>query len=87
MRAKITAAGAPYIQDVVITGLNEKEVGALIIPALIPCRKALGLPDSATMRDIAQHEKMQVCHGCHDHRISQVCHRFSQPSCQSSCFD
>ena len=59
MRAKITAAGAPYIQDVVITGLNEKEVGALIIPALIPCRKALGLDDSATMRDIAQHEKMQ----------------------------
>jgi feruloyl-CoA synthase len=60
MRAKITAAGAPYIQDVVITGLNEKEVGALIIPALIPCRKALGLPDIATMRDIAQHEKMQA---------------------------
>jgi feruloyl-CoA synthase len=59
MRAKIIAAGAPYIQDVVITGLNEKEVGALIIPALIPCRKALGLPDSATMGDIAQHEKMQ----------------------------
>ncbi len=59
MRAKITAAGAPYIQDVVITGLNEKEVGALIIPALIPCRKALGLDDSATMRDIALHEKMQ----------------------------
>jgi feruloyl-CoA synthase len=60
MRAKITAAGAPYIQDVVITGLNEKEVGALIIPALIPCRKALGLNDSSTMRDIAQHEKMQA---------------------------
>jgi feruloyl-CoA synthase len=60
MRAKITAAGAPYIQDVVITGLNEKEVGALIIPALIPCRKALGLDDSATMREIAQHEKMQA---------------------------
>ncbi len=60
MRAKITAAGAPYVQDVVITGLNEKEVGALIIPALIPCRKGLGLPDIATMRDIAQHEKMQA---------------------------
>jgi feruloyl-CoA synthase len=59
MRAKIIAVGAPYIQDVVITGLNEKEVGALIIPALIPCRKALGLDDGATMQDIAQHEKMQ----------------------------
>jgi feruloyl-CoA synthase len=59
MRAKIIAAGAPYIQDVVIAGLNEKEVGALIIPALIPCRRALGLDDGATMRDIAMHEKMQ----------------------------
>jgi feruloyl-CoA synthase len=59
MRAKIIAAGAPFIQDVVITGLNEKEVGALIIPALIPCRKAFGLADNATMADIALHAPMQ----------------------------
>jgi feruloyl-CoA synthase len=59
LRAKIIAAGAPYIQDVVITGLNEKEVGALIIPALIPCRKALELSDSASMSDVALHPKMQ----------------------------
>jgi feruloyl-CoA synthase len=59
MRAKIIAAGAPFIQDVVITGLNEKEVGALIIPALIPCRKAFGLADSASMADIALHAPMQ----------------------------
>jgi feruloyl-CoA synthase len=32
MRAKIIAAGAPYVQDVVITGLNLKEVGALVFP-------------------------------------------------------
>jgi feruloyl-CoA synthase len=44
---------------VVITGLNEKEVGALIIPALIPCRKAFGLADSASMADIAMHPPMQ----------------------------
>jgi feruloyl-CoA synthase len=59
LRAKIIAAGAPYIQDVVITGLNEKEVGALIIPALIPCRKALGLADTAGMGDVATHPQMQ----------------------------
>lgn len=59
LRAKIIAAGAPYIQDVVITGLNEKEVGALILPALIPCRKILGLPDSATMTDVANQPAMQ----------------------------
>jgi feruloyl-CoA synthase len=32
LRAKIIAAGAPYVQDVVLTGMNLKEVGALVIP-------------------------------------------------------
>jgi feruloyl-CoA synthase len=32
LRAKIMAAGAPYVQDVVLTGINLKEVGALVIP-------------------------------------------------------
>ncbi len=30
LRAKIIAAGAPYVADAVITGLNGKEVGAMI---------------------------------------------------------
>ena len=59
LRAKIIAAGAPYIQDVVITGLDEKEVGALILPALIPCRRVLGLSDSATLADVASHPQLQ----------------------------
>ena len=32
LRSRIIAAGAPYIQDAVITGLNRNEVGALIFP-------------------------------------------------------
>jgi hypothetical protein len=36
LRAKIIAAGAPYVQDVVLTGLNLKEVGALMFPTP-PC--------------------------------------------------
>jgi feruloyl-CoA synthase len=32
MRSKIIAAGAPYVQDAVITGLNLKELGAMIFP-------------------------------------------------------
>ena len=32
LRGKIIGAGAPYIQDVVITGLNLKEVGAMVFP-------------------------------------------------------
>ncbi len=60
LRAKMIAAGAPYIQDVVITGLNEKEVGALILLALNPCKKALNLPDSATVADAAHHPQLQA---------------------------
>ena len=60
MRAKIIAAGAPYLQDAVITGLNMKEVGALLIPALIPCRKHLNLPETATLADVAAHPALQA---------------------------
>jgi feruloyl-CoA synthase len=59
LRAKIIAAGAPYLQDAVITGLNMKEVGALLIPALIPCRKHLNLPDTATLADVAAHPQLR----------------------------
>ncbi len=59
LRAKLIAAGAPFIQDVVITGLNMREVGALIIPALIPAKKALGLPDSASYQEVATHPRLQ----------------------------
>jgi feruloyl-CoA synthase len=72
LRAKIIAAGAPYIQDVVITGLNEKEVGALILPALIPCRKALALGDSATLRDVALHPKMQQVMAAMVHELAKT---------------
>jgi feruloyl-CoA synthase len=60
LRAKIIAAGAPYLQDAVITGLNMKEVGALLIPALIPCRKLLQLPESATLAELAAHPTLQA---------------------------
>jgi feruloyl-CoA synthase len=59
LRAKVIAAGAPLIQDVVITGLNEKEVGALIILALGPAKKFAGLPDSATLKEVANHPSVQ----------------------------
>jgi feruloyl-CoA synthase len=32
LRSKIIAAGAPYVQDVVLTGINLKEVGAMVFP-------------------------------------------------------
>jgi feruloyl-CoA synthase len=46
MRAKVIVTGAPYVQDVVLTGLNMKEVGALIFPSPA-CRSVSGLPADA----------------------------------------
>ncbi len=53
LRAKIIAAGAPYIQDVVITGLNTKEVGAMVFPTAA-VRGLSGLPASAPLADVLE---------------------------------
>jgi feruloyl-CoA synthase len=51
MRAKIIAAGAPYIQDVVLTGINLKEIGAMILPT--PAVRTLsGLDPSASLQAV-----------------------------------
>ena len=54
MRAKIIVAGAPYIQDVVLTGLNMKEVGALLFPSPA-CREVAGLGPDAPWADVVAH--------------------------------
>lgn len=52
LRARIVAAGAPYIQDVVLTGLNQKEIGALVFPAAAACREASRLPADAPWTEV-----------------------------------
>ncbi|MDP1655606.1 MAG: feruloyl-CoA synthase [Hylemonella sp.] len=51
MRGKVIVAGAPYVQDVVLTGLNMKEVGALIFPSPA-CREVSGLPADAPWAEV-----------------------------------
>jgi feruloyl-CoA synthase len=51
LRSKVIAAGAPYIQDVVITGLNMKEVGAMVFPTAA-VRSLSGLPPEASMHEV-----------------------------------
>jgi feruloyl-CoA synthase len=53
LRAKIIAAGAPYVQDAVITGLNRNEVGALLFPAPA-VRELAGLPEKATLQQVLE---------------------------------
>ena len=49
LRGKIAGLGAPYVQDAVITGINLREVGAMIFPLVPAVRKLSGLPDTATL--------------------------------------
>jgi len=51
MRAKVIAAAAPHVQDVVLTGINLKEVGALVFPTQ-SVRQLAGLPATASMREV-----------------------------------
>jgi feruloyl-CoA synthase len=59
LRAKIITAGAPYVQDAVITGLNRNEVGALIFPTM-KIRQLAGLPDSAPLKDVLESAPVQA---------------------------
>jgi feruloyl-CoA synthase len=59
LRAKIIAAGAPYVQDAVVTGLNRNEVGALVFPTPA-VRKLAGLPDDAPLQAVLQSAPVQA---------------------------
>ena len=59
LRAKIISAGAPYVQDVVITGLNLKEVGALIFPTSA-VRGLSGLPADASLASVLNSVPVQA---------------------------
>jgi feruloyl-CoA synthase len=51
LRGKIITAGAPYIQDAVLTGINLKEVGAMVFTTP-RVRELAGLPESTPLADV-----------------------------------
>jgi feruloyl-CoA synthase len=52
LRGLVVHEGAPYLQDVVITGHDRKEVGILIFPNLALCRKLAMLGVDASDKDV-----------------------------------
>jgi feruloyl-CoA synthase len=61
LRAKLIAAGSPYVQDVVVAGADRDEIGIMIFPHVESCRKlAAGLPPRATQAEIVQHAAVQA---------------------------
>jgi feruloyl-CoA synthase len=59
LRAQLIAAGAPYIQDGVITGLNMKEVGAMVFPTAA-VRQLAGLDASAPLSQVLASAPVQA---------------------------
>lgn len=45
LRARIISQGAPYVQDVVVTGLNRDDIGVMIFPRLEHCSELAGLSE------------------------------------------
>jgi feruloyl-CoA synthase len=61
LRAKIVAAGAPHVQDVVIAGLNRDSLGALVFPNVAACRELCGgVPAQAPLGDVVRHPAVRA---------------------------
>lgn len=58
LRAELITALSPIAQDIVIAGLNEDCLAALIIPDLRACAKLLGLADVPTFEGLAAHPEI-----------------------------
>jgi feruloyl-CoA synthase len=59
LRARVIATGAPYVQDVVVTGLNRNEVGALIFPTAA-IRSLAQLDAAAPLADVLASPPVQA---------------------------
>jgi len=44
LRARVISAGAPYVQDAVVTGINRGGIGLMVFPRLDHCTELAGLP-------------------------------------------
>ncbi|MEZ4863428.1 MAG: feruloyl-CoA synthase [Caldilineaceae bacterium] len=55
LRMQLLKAGAPIVQDSVITGHNRDDVGAVLFLNLDACRALAGLPTTASADEVYQH--------------------------------
>ena len=59
LRMKIVLAGDPLVQDVVLTGLNRDDIGALIFPRLDDTRRRFGLGADTTPAQVLAHPEVR----------------------------
>ncbi len=59
LRAKVVMDGAPCVQDVVVAGINEREIGILVVPRVESCRRVAGVGAEATIDDVLRHDHVR----------------------------
>ncbi|MBV8272319.1 MAG: feruloyl-CoA synthase [Cupriavidus sp.] len=60
LRARVLAAGAPYVQDVAIAGMDRDEIGLLVFPRMEDCRRLAALPRDAADREVLASPEVQA---------------------------
>ena len=68
LRAELLSAFAPYLQDVVIAGIDRDYLAGLLIPDVAACASAIGAPDQRSYEALTQnlqlrailHERLKV---------------------------
>lgn len=52
LRARIISEGAPYVMDVVLTGINRDDIGALVFPRLEHCCRIAGASEDVNAAEL-----------------------------------
>ncbi|MBA5639355.1 feruloyl-CoA synthase [Duganella sp. LX20W] len=60
LRAKVITAGAPYVQDVVVAGMNRDQIGLLIFARPAECRQLAGLDERADLFEVMTHAAVRA---------------------------
>jgi feruloyl-CoA synthase len=56
----VLLAGAPCVQDAVVTGLNRGEVGLMVFPRLDECRRLAGLAPRTPAPEVLHHPAVRA---------------------------
>jgi len=60
LRARVITTGAPYVQDVVVAGMNRDEVGLLIFGRVAECRQLAALGEDADLFAVMTHPAVRA---------------------------
>lgn len=71
LRARIISEAAPYVQDVVLAGMNRDDIGALIFPRLEHCCRLAGMPEGAPAAEVLAHPSVRAHFADLLHRINR----------------